>query len=106
MKVTVKDSPIHGKGVFALEDIPAETPVCFLCWWHPHEHWWRVNQNSVVRYINHATKNNCVSILNEDVEQYIVITSELISAGTELTLDYEVFPTGLMKATDYDPPLV
>ena len=24
MKVTVKDSPIHGKGVFALEDIPAE----------------------------------------------------------------------------------
>lgn len=25
---------------------------------------------------------------------------------TELTLNYDLFPTGLMKATEHDPPLV
>ena len=106
MRVEVRESPIHGKGVFAVEEIPANTPVSFLCWWHPQERWWRVNQNSVSPFINHSFNNNCIALLNEDVEQYIVTTSCTVPADTELTLNYDLFPTGLIKASEYEPPLV
>ena len=105
MKVAVRDSQIHGKGLFAIEDIPKATPICFLCWWHEHEMWWRVNRNGKACFIHHANDNNCTQVLNETVNQYVVETVDDIQAGKELTLDYETFPNGLMKASDFNPPL-
>lgn len=106
MNFKITDSPIHGLGVFAEQDIPAGTQVCLLCWWHEHEFWWRVTKRGFAKYLNHSYKNNCTQVLNELINQYIVETTVDIKEGEELTLNYDTCPEGVMKATSFDPPLV
>jgi len=106
MKLKVKKSPVHGKGVFAVGNIPKDTPLYLMCWWHEHELWWRVNKNSLAPFVNHSyDKCNLIPILNETINQYVVYAAKDIKDGSELFLNYDDHPVGLMKATDYDPPL-
>ena len=106
MQVRIKESPVHGRGLFADDDIPKDTPICLLCWWHEHEMWWRVNENSVAPMVNHSYEHcNLIPVLNEDINQYVIYTTKDIKGGSELFLNYDDNPSGLMKATDYNPPL-
>lgn len=88
----VKVSPIHGRGLFATEFIPAETLLGNLEGHHvdedgPHVLWVNGEQGFCVtndyRYINHNNNANCAYY-----EDLTVMTIRDVSPGEELTHDY------------------
>lgn len=120
-RVAVRKSGIHGRGVFALRDIPKGTEIFRyrgLLRSHEecaevydtddgHTFLFTLNEHYVVdgnvrgnsaRWINHACQPNCEAYVIESEDgdprqEYISIESKRdIPAGAELTYDYRIEP--------------
>lgn len=95
-KVQVKDSPIHGRGVFARVDIPAFTFIgryegeitdedgMHVLWLYDDEQdqWVGIDGDNEMRFLNHASDPNAEW---SDIDLYSL---RWISAGEEITFDY------------------
>lgn len=79
-EIELKDSPIHGKGCFAVRDYDVGGVIC------PG----RLNSNRTPagRYINHSGRPNVMPVLEGD--DIWVIALKSIRNGDELTVDYRV----------------
>ena len=120
-RVTVRKSGIHGRGVFALRDIPKGAEILryrgklrthdevsrLYDTDDGHTFLFTLNEQFVVdgnvggnssRWINHACQPNCEAYVIEPPSgrpeaEYIVIESRRdIPAGAELTYDYRIAP--------------
>ena len=93
--VRVRDSPIHGKGVFARRPIPHDTMIgvyagahvehdgTYVLWVEEEDGLWRgVDGLNELRFLNHSSKPN--SQFNGD----ILFSTRTIAAGEELTIHY------------------
>jgi hypothetical protein len=105
--VEVKDSNIHGKGIFTNVDIPSGKDILIIkgeviseleCVRREEEEenvyiFWNgdnyidVNNSEVIKYINHRCDSNCEVDDNDD-SSLLLISSKDIKAGEELTIDY------------------
>ncbi len=115
MKLIVKKSPLHGKGLFAGEAIPWGTRIIEYkgqripdavaferiasgadCIFEagPDENIDGAVDGNEARYINHARRKPNCFILREDRRIWIVAGIEGIAKGEELTFDYgsDYFP--------------
>lgn len=109
MKLAVKKSSLHGRGLFALEAIPwgvkiveyrgerisdavaerriAEGADCIFEV-QPDENIDGAANGNEARYINHARRKPNCFVLREDGRIWIVAGIEGIAKGEELTFDY------------------
>lgn len=115
MKLVVKKSPLHGKGLFAGEDIPWGTKIIEYkgekindalalqriaegadCIFElaPDQNLDGAVDGNEARYANHARGNPNCFILREDGRIWLVAGIEGIAKGEELTFDYgsDYFP--------------
>ncbi len=123
-RIQVRRSGVHGKGVFALQDIAkGETLIEYvgevISWdeaqdRHPHDpqdpnhtFYFHVNEDRVIdalyggnssRWINHSCKPNCEA--DEENDRIFIKAIRNISAGEELNYDY-----GLIIDEPYTPKL-
>ena len=123
-RIQVRRSGVHGKGVFALQDIAAGDTVAeyvgeVISWdeaqdRHPHDpsqpnhtFYFHVDADRVIdakfggnasRWINHACEPNCET--DEQDGRIFIIALRDIAAGEELNYDY-----GLMLEERYTPKL-
>lgn len=101
-QVEVLNSPIHGKGLFAAEDIPAGLYIglyegeptlengTYVLWVEQEEgglledgrHWMGYDGTADLRYLNHANPPNC------EMDGQELYASRDIASGEELTIDY------------------
>lgn len=107
--LTIKESPIHGLGVFATKDIPALTIIhCFthLLIDEPHirKELQRLNFGG---FINHSSNANCeLQLIMENVNNnrkrsyYKLLTLRSITTGEEITLNYTKELCGLTGYTE------
>ncbi len=112
--IEVRDSPLHGKGVFALARIPKGKRVTEYLgervshreanrrYDHKHAHdnhtfLFIVDSRTVIdagvdgneaRFINHACEPNCESVIEE--RRVFIEALRTIRAGEELTYDYQI----------------
>lgn len=104
--IEVRNSPIHGRGVFALQHIPRRTRVVEYTGrrerWSLHKHKRSahteifhispthilnpVEGGSIARYINHSCAPNCEAIQEED--RIFIYALRDIRPGEELFYDY------------------
>ena len=123
-RIQTRRSGVHGKGVFALQDI-AEGEVIIeytgevISWQeaqdrHPHDpsdpnhtFYFHVNEDRVIdggvrgnaaRWINHSCDGNCIA--DERDGRIFIVALRNISAGEELSYDY-----GLIIEERYTPKL-
>ena len=91
--LTIKDSPIHGQGLYATERIHSGTELGI-------SHIFAVGfQNNYVRtplggFVNHSDDPNCGKIESHNdstLTYYILQTIKDIEEGEELTLDYTMY---------------
>ena len=90
-EVCIKESPVHGHGIFASQNIKK----------HPDLGATHIKVPMIITYIrtplggfiNHSEKPNCVLDCTQDWDDYLIfniITKRAIAEGEELLLDYEV----------------
>ena len=91
--VAVKESPIHGYGLFAIDDIPYATDLgishVFAVGFH----------NNYIRtplggFINHSDTPNCHKVQSHEdsaLTYYILQTTKDIKKGEELTVTYTIY---------------
>ncbi|MGE5458099.1 MAG: SET domain-containing protein [Methanococcaceae archaeon] len=105
--VEVKESDIHGKGIFAVADIPSGTPVMVIegevisekecirreeeennvyIFWNGDSYIDTANTD-VIKYINHNCDCNC-EVLDRDDNSLLLSSIRDIKAGEEITIDY------------------
>mgnify|MGYP006102348521 CR=1 FL=1 len=88
--VTIKESGIHGLGLFATEDIPEDTELGLMRLFY-YGSWIRTALGS---YPNHVdTDPNCFnrwSLNDFNDDEYYLVTTKNISIGDELTLTYKM----------------
>jgi SET domain-containing protein len=91
--VKIKDSAIHGQGLFAVEDIPFGIELGI-------SHIFAVGfQNNYIRtplggFINHSDSPNCGKTRSHNdstLTYYILHTIKNIEEGEELTLNYTMY---------------
>ena len=95
-KYSVKDSGIHGKGVFANENIGKGkkslgmigTDEDFL-------------YSDLGRYINHSKSNNC-QLIDDGSQNYLVVTLKDIDDGEEMVIDYDTNPPVFQKSNNLE----
>jgi len=114
-RIQVRRSGVHGKGVFALRDIPAgETLIEYvgeiISWKeadrrHPtnpddpnHTFYFSIGDGKQVidaavggnaaRWINHSCKPNCEADEDDDTQRVFIKALRKIKAGEELSYDY------------------
>ncbi|WP_293225343.1 SET domain-containing protein-lysine N-methyltransferase [Ottowia sp.] len=111
-RIQVRRSGVHGKGVFALVDIPRGTRIIEyvgeIIGWdeaqrrHPHDpqdpnhtFYFHIDEDRVIdalhggnasRWINHSCSPNCVA--DEEDGRIFITARRAIPAGTELNYDY------------------
>ena len=114
--VEVKESPVHGKGIFAAGDIPEEKIILVIegevidgnecerreeeennvyIFWNGDECYIDTNNSSKIKYINHDCDPNCYVEEKDEKSLYLISLRE-IKAGEELTIDYgyeEIYET-------------
>lgn len=109
--LTIKESPIHGLGVFAKEDINTLNKLCDSHLYIKNGHfpmYKHLIRLEVGGYINHSktpnteirrieAADNEISSRNNNLRFYGLYPTKEIKAGEELTLDY----TKEYKLTDY-----
>jgi uncharacterized protein len=96
--IEVRDSPLHGKGVFALRRIAKRTRVIeYLGERVSHREDAGVDGNEA-RFVNHACEPNCESVIEE--RRVFIDALRTIEPGEELNYDYQI-----QRAAD-DPPEV
>ncbi|MCF6263713.1 MAG: SET domain-containing protein [Xanthomonadales bacterium] len=95
--VRVANSPIHGRGLFAREDIPAEVFIgtyagkktmdngmhVLWAWDEADEEWVGVDGDNEMRFLNHSSKPNAEFY---DTDLYALGN---IAVGEEITFDYQ-----------------
>ena len=90
-EVCIKESPVHGHGIFPLKNIKKNTDLGAT----------HIKVPLILTYIrtplggfiNHSEKPNCVLDCTQDWDDYLIyniITKRAIAEGEELLLDYEV----------------
>jgi SET domain-containing protein len=106
--IEIKDSTVHGKGLFAKKDIPAGTLICIIegefidedecvrreehennnyIFWHSDTNYIDVSKN-YLRFLNHDCDPKCW--IDDGSETTLNMYASVdISAGEELTIDYE-----------------
>lgn len=104
----VKNSPLHGKGLFTTVDIPAESIICVIegevidedeCVRREEEEgnvyiFWNGDnyidtaKNPLLRNINHLCEPNCY-VEDRNETSLFLIAERDIKAGEELTIDYD-----------------
>ena len=120
--IEVRDSPLHGKGVFALQSIPKGTRVIEYLGERVshreadrrygdkdandnHTFLFIVDSRTVIdagvdgneaRFVNHACEPNCESVIEE--RRVFIEALRFIEPGEELTYDYQI------QRDDDDPP--
>ena len=91
--VVIKDSPIHGQGLYATEDISNSTDLGI-------SHIFAVGfSDNYVRtplggFINHSDTPNCYKVQSHDdsaLNYYNLYTTRDIEKGEELTLNYTLY---------------
>ena len=87
--ISIGPSDIHGAGLFANEDIPAEVVIGIT---HIYD---QDFEDDYIRtplggFINHSDKPNCKLIDEDDYKRLTAIKH--IEAGTELTVKYTINP--------------
>lgn len=106
--IEVKESDVHGHGLFAIRDIPAETVICKIegdfidenecvrreeeennnyIFWHSDSNYIDVSKN-MLRYLNHDCDPKCY-VDDGDDTSLTLISAVDIKAGEEITIDYE-----------------
>jgi hypothetical protein len=114
--IEVKESLVHGKGIFASKKIPVERLITvikgevingFECerreeeennvyiFWNGDECYIDTNKTSTIKYINHDCDPNCYVDDGDETSLNLVSLRE-ICAGEELTIDYgydEIYET-------------
>ena len=106
--IEVKDSQVHGKGLFARKDIPAEVFICVIqgeiideaecirredyednnyIFWHSDNIYIDVS-NNLLRYINHDCKPACY-VEERDEVSLSLYSERFIHKGEEITIDYQ-----------------
>ena len=105
--VEVKDSEIHGFGIFTSVDIPKDTPIMVIegevisgeeCERREDEEdnvyiFWNGDtyidtaMTDKIKFINHNCDYNC-EVEDRDENSLLLIADRDISAGEELTIDY------------------
>jgi len=76
----IKDSPIHGLGVFASDHLLAGCNV------GPARI--GINRTPLGRYTNHSASPNCVMLKADNTTDMFLMTQQSIKMGDELTVDY------------------
>jgi SET domain-containing protein len=120
--IEVRDSPLHGRGVFALRSIPKGTRVIEYLGERVshreadrryddkrandnHTFLFIVDSRTVIdagvdgneaRFVNHACEPNCESVIEE--RRVFIEALRTIKPGEELTYDYQI------QREDDDPP--
>ena len=105
--LTVKDSPVHGKGLFSItnfsegqiitkingeiidadECVRREDEGNVYIFWKEDDVYIDVSNFSIIKYINHSCDYNCDVDEDED-GSLILIAARDIKDGEELTIDY------------------
>lgn len=87
----ITNSNIHGRGIIATRDIQNDTYVGTAI----------MGRNVITpwlgRWINHSTTPNG-KLVNTEEEEYVLVTTEDVKSGQELTLDYTKLPNYLLRA--------
>lgn len=107
-QIIVKDSLVHGKGIFASKDIPAEEIILVIegevidgnecerreeeennvyIFWNGDECFIDTNNTKKIKYINHDCDPNCYVDEGENAS-LVLVSCRDIRAGEELTIDY------------------
>lgn len=110
--LTIKESPIHGLGLFATKDINTLDKLCNSHLFVKNGHY--PAEKYILRleaggYINHSSipnteikiidvKDNTITMINNNLRFYGLYPIRTIKAGEEITLDYNNELCGL---TDY-----
>jgi SET domain-containing protein len=97
--LAIKESPIHGYGLFAIEDIPLGTELGITHVFAPGFHTNYI-RTPLGGFINHSDTPNCCKVMsykNSALDYYTLQTAEDIKSGEELTLTYTIY--GIDDAT-------
>ena len=91
--VTIKDSAIHGQGLFAVEDIPHGTDLGIT---HIFAVGFKDNhiRTPLGGFINHSDTPNCEKVRCHDdstLNYYNLYTTKDIKGGEEVTLNYTLY---------------
>jgi uncharacterized protein len=106
--ITVKDSELHGKGIFSNINIPSNETIMIIdgevineneCVRREEEEgnvyiFWNGDQyidsskKDKIKFINHRCEPNCYIDDRDDNSLYL-ITQDEIKAGDEITIDYD-----------------
>ena len=89
--VEIKESPIHGHGIFAKENIKSKTDLGSI----------HIKYPMIIGYIrtplggfiNHSDNPNCYLVISQEWDDYLIyniLTSRKILKNEEILLDYEV----------------
>ena len=95
--LTIKDSPIHGQGLFANEDIPAGTELgeahVFLMQDYDLETktWSRKEwiRRPMGAFLNHSTNPNVTAEIKGSGNTAFLVATKDIPEGEEITITYE-----------------
>jgi SET domain-containing protein len=90
--LTIGPSDIHGAGILAKEDIPAEVVIGISHVYDPNF------QHNYIRtplggFINHSEDANCELIEDDDSDYKKLKTIKKIKQNSELTLKYSLYET-------------
>jgi len=109
MKLFIAPSNIHGNGLYTEETLqPFQvTPVNA-----PYDNKGNFpgkkgeKVSGPIGYVNHSYKANSRLVHLPTTKSYYLVPDQMIEAGSELTINYDLNPKGLKKAYEYNPPLV
>lgn len=107
-QVSVKDSPLHGKGIFSNQFIPADTLILVIkgeeidgtecerreneeanvyIFWNGDDSYIDTNNSDKIKFINHDCKPNCY-VDNDEEDNLCLYALRNINKDEELTIDY------------------
>jgi len=86
--VTIKESNIHGLGLFATQDIASGTELGMS-----HFYWGdQLERSPLGAFYNHSDTPNCMKVRRDS--RYFLETIEEVKEGDELTVEYTFYKVG------------
>lgn len=88
--LTIKDSSIHGLGVFAVFDIEENSDLGMI---HYHIDDAEIIRTPLGGFINHSDTPNCLKITKKTLvgKRSYLVTDRDIKCGEELTIKYDLY---------------